>query len=182
MADAVAEEIEDLKKDMFIDFEAKVNLLSTRVQGAQLGADRAQNEQAKLQFQIDRLAEEIRLKPALETPQLVIAPSQLAESEQRIVEIKQETRKLFDQMRHIMQAQQIQVQTCMRDIERVEVQIDGLRSAGNREDEFDLSKKILNFERELAQVRKESRAEVLELKQSLMDAEAVTKNLRHQVE
>ena len=41
MADAVAEEIEDLKKDMFIDFEAKVNLLSTRVQGAQLGADRA---------------------------------------------------------------------------------------------------------------------------------------------
>lgn len=61
--------------------------------------------------------------------------------------------------------------------------MDGVRSAGQRsEDDFDLSKKMLVFERELAQLRKEQRSEVHEIKQSFMDAEAVTKNLRHQIE
>ena len=34
MADAVADEIEDLKKDLTTDYESKMNLLGTRVQGA----------------------------------------------------------------------------------------------------------------------------------------------------
>ena len=41
---------------------------------------------------------------------------------------------------------------------------------------------MLIFERELAQVKKEHRAEVLEIKQNMMDADAVSKNLRHQIE
>ena len=34
MADAVAEEIDDLKKDFAADYEAKINLVGTRVQNA----------------------------------------------------------------------------------------------------------------------------------------------------
>jgi len=36
--------------------------------------------------------------------QFVLAPSQLAEFEQKLLGLKAETKKLFDQMRHIMQA------------------------------------------------------------------------------
>lgn len=50
MADAVAEEIDDLKKDFAADYEAKINLVGTRVQNAQLSADKAENEQAKMRF------------------------------------------------------------------------------------------------------------------------------------
>ena len=50
MADAVAEEIDDLKKDFAAEYEAKINLVGTRVQNAQLSADKAENEQAKMRF------------------------------------------------------------------------------------------------------------------------------------
>jgi len=50
MADAVADEIDELKRDMAADIESKVNLMGNRVQNAQLSADRAENEQAKLRF------------------------------------------------------------------------------------------------------------------------------------
>ena len=55
-----------------------------------------------------------------------------------------------------MQAQQLQVQTCMRDVERLETTMDAVRSAGQRsDDDFDSAKKILVFERELTLHRKE---------------------------
>ena len=62
MADAVADEIDELKRDMAADVESKVGLMANRVQNAQLCADRAENEQAKLKFQIDRIAEEMQRK------------------------------------------------------------------------------------------------------------------------
>ena len=44
----------------------------------------------------------------------------------------------------------------MRDVERLETQMDGVRSYSQRaEEEFDLTKKILVFERELSQYKKE---------------------------
>ena len=122
MADAVADEIDELKRDMSADFESKIGLMGTRVQNAQLSADRAENEQAKFKFQIDRIADEMQRKMAEsgDKEQFIIVPSQLAETEQKVTLMKSETKKLFDQMRHIMQAQSLQIQTCMRDVERIE--------------------------------------------------------------
>ena len=64
MADAVAEEIDELKRDMASDLETHVNLLTNRIQNAQLSADRAENEQVKFKFQIERLQEEIQRRVA----------------------------------------------------------------------------------------------------------------------
>lgn len=43
-----------------------------------------------------------------------------SETSQKFVDLKTETRKLFEQMRHIIQTQAMQVQTSARDIERIE--------------------------------------------------------------
>lgn len=50
MADAVADEIDELKRDMTADFESKVNLVQNRVQNAQMTADKVENEQAKMRY------------------------------------------------------------------------------------------------------------------------------------
>jgi len=63
--------------------------------------------------------------------------------------LKTETKKLFEQMKHIIQSQAIQVQANSRDIERLESQLENQRSLGaNREDELDLAKKLILLERE----------------------------------
>ena len=59
MADAVADEIDDLKRDLAAEVENKINLMSSRVQNAQLNADRAENEQAKLRFLIEKMSEDL---------------------------------------------------------------------------------------------------------------------------
>ena len=50
MADAVAEEFEELKRDLTSEIESQVKLVTNRVQNAQLSADKAENEHAKLKF------------------------------------------------------------------------------------------------------------------------------------
>lgn len=65
MADAVAEEIDDLKKDFVTDFEGKLNLLTTRVQNAKLDTDRTEGEQAKLRYQLDRILQEFQHQKAV---------------------------------------------------------------------------------------------------------------------
>ena len=82
-----------------------------------------------------------------------------------------------------MQAQSLQVQTCQRDIERIETSMDGIRSSPTRGDaEYDIAKKMMVLERELSQLSKDHHNEIHEIKQSMKDAELVTKNLRHQLD
>ena len=59
MADAVADEIEDLKKDITTQVEQKVNILTNRLQNAQLTADRAENEQTKIKYHLERLNQDV---------------------------------------------------------------------------------------------------------------------------
>ena len=44
MADAVSDEIEELKRDMTNQMEQKVGILTNRVQNSQLCADRVEND------------------------------------------------------------------------------------------------------------------------------------------
>ena len=117
-------------------------------------------------------------------PQLVLAPEQLAEHESNFKVMKAETKKLFEQMKHIIQAQALQTQTCMRDIERLESQMDGLRSNSTQKDdnEIDFAKKIMVLERDLNQLGKEHKQDIHEIKQNTKDTDLILKNLRHQVE
>ena len=114
----------------------------------------------------------------------MISPAQgAAETEQKLNVLKNETRGLFEKMKHIMAAQSLQVQTCMRDIERVESHLDGLRTtSSHREGELDLAKKVMLLERDIHQLTKEHKKEIHELRQNLKDADLVLKNVRHQVE
>ena len=50
MADAVADEIDELKRDITAEFESKVSLVQNRVQNAQMTADKVENEQAKMRY------------------------------------------------------------------------------------------------------------------------------------
>ena len=43
MADAVADEIDDLKKEFAAEIDCKLTLVSNRVENAQLSADKAEN-------------------------------------------------------------------------------------------------------------------------------------------
>lgn len=48
MADAVADEIDDLKKEFTAELDLKLTLVSNRVENAQLSAEKAENQNAKL--------------------------------------------------------------------------------------------------------------------------------------
>ena len=50
MADAVAEEIDELKRDIASEVESKVSQLTNRLQNTQLSADKVENEHVKLRF------------------------------------------------------------------------------------------------------------------------------------
>ena len=62
MADAVADEIDDLKSSITAEVESKMNMVMNRIQNAQLSADKTENEQAKLKFNLDRLSQEVAMK------------------------------------------------------------------------------------------------------------------------
>ena len=98
--------------------------------------------------------------------------------------MKTETKKLFEQMRHIMQAQSLQIQTCVRDVERIETQFEGVRSTGQSkgDNDLDMAKKLMHMERDLSQLNKEHKQDVHEIKQGVKDSDLILKNLRHQVE
>lgn len=121
MADAVADEIEELKKDITAGFEQKVGILTNRVQNAQLSADRTENEQAKIKFHLERLGQDVSQKLQTQSsdkadhqPQVFLAPASYSgnnseQSEQNLTVLKAETRKLFEQMKNIMQTQTMQI-------------------------------------------------------------------------
>ena len=60
MADAVADEIDEIKRDITEEVETKLNLMGNRVQNAQLCADRAENEQAKLKFELEKVSQDLK--------------------------------------------------------------------------------------------------------------------------
>ena len=61
--------------------------------------------------------------------------------------------------------------------------MDGIRSSPTRGDaEYDIAKKMMVLEREISQLSKDHHNEIHEIKQSMKDAELVTKNLRHQLD
>ena len=72
------------------------------------------------------------------------------DSDQKLTQMKVETKKLFDQMRHIMQAQAVQMQSCMRDFERLDSQIETLRTtySSKGDNDMDLAKKIIHLDRD----------------------------------
>lgn len=78
----------------------------------------------------------------------------------------------------------MQMNTFVRDIERLDSLLEELRHKGAHrgDDDFDLAKKLLVLEREAAQLKKEQRHEVHEIKQSVGEVEILAKNLRHQLE
>ena len=173
MADAVADEIDELKRDITAEFESKVSLVQNRVQNAQMTADKVENEQAKMRYQIERIGEEINHKlaqasaadrqhqSAMEQAQLMMAATSASapvpEVDQKISQMRSETKKLFEQMKNIMQAQSMQIQTATKDIERLDSQVEGLRSSNSLkgDNEIDAAKKIIHLERDLQQLTKE---------------------------
>ena len=80
LADAVADEIEEVSKG----FDAKINLLDTRVQFAQIDSEHLQNTIRELK----------EMQPSQTT--MPVPPSQLAETENKLLKMKTETRKLLD--------------------------------------------------------------------------------------
>ena len=105
MADAVAEEIEDLKKDLTDDFDAKVIQMNKQIEVAQLSGGYAEKGQETLQFQLELLREDFEHQKMPKVSQMEIAaPLQLTHIEQKIAAHKAESKKLFEQMKNIMLA------------------------------------------------------------------------------
>ena len=59
MADAVAEEIEELKKSLSADFESKINVMGNRISNSTLTVEKSQVEQNRLQFELEKLREDV---------------------------------------------------------------------------------------------------------------------------
>ena len=106
MADAVADEIEELKKGLSTDFDSKIKMLGNRIENSALSTEKGQVEQNRLQFELEKLREDVFSR----VPQsvTVVEPSQShlvsTETEHRFNTLKIETKKLFEQMRHIIQS------------------------------------------------------------------------------
>ena len=85
------------------------------------------------------------------------ASAPMPEVDQKISQMRIETKKLFEQMKNIMQAQSMQIQTATKDIERLDSQVEGLRSSNSLkgDNEIDAAKKIIHLERDLQQLTKE---------------------------
>ena len=122
MADAVSEEIEELKRGLNTDFESKIKIVCNQIENSKLTHDKSQVEQNKIQFELEKLKEDVYNR----FPQNVIPADQTqsayaaVESEHRFNAFKVESRKLFEQMRHIIQTQCMQAQSQARDIERLD--------------------------------------------------------------
>ena len=60
-------------------------------------------------------------------------------------------------MKHIMQAQAVQMQSCVRDVERLDSQIETLKTTHSSKGDIDmdLAKKLIHMERDFGQVGKE---------------------------
>ena len=81
-----------------------------------------------------------------------------ADVEQKFTAMKQETKKLFEAMRQIMQNQALQMISQSRDIERIDSQLENMRPSGNnlnKDEELDLVKKMIAMEREFTQLAKD---------------------------
>ena len=58
MADAVSEEIDELKRGITQEFETKLNLLGNRIDNSSLSTEKSQVEINRMTFEIDRLKED----------------------------------------------------------------------------------------------------------------------------
>ena len=99
MADAVAEEIEELKKSLSADFESKINVMGNRISNSTLTVEKSQVEQNRLQFELEKLREDVSNRfPQNATVLVEPSQSHLAstETEHRVHTLKVETKKLFE--------------------------------------------------------------------------------------
>ena len=87
-------------------------------------------------------------------------------------------------MRQIIQTQCLQAQAQGRDIERIESQLETIRgsSLGKSDDSLEMTKKVMNFERELSQITKSHQQDMRDLKQQFKDQDLLLRNMRHTVE
>ena len=59
MADAVSEEIEELRKSLSADFESKINVMNNKFENSALSVEKGQVEQNRLQFELEKLREDV---------------------------------------------------------------------------------------------------------------------------
>ena len=59
MADAVSDEIEELKKGLSTDFDSKIKVLGNRLENCALSSEKGQVEQNRLQFELEKLKEDV---------------------------------------------------------------------------------------------------------------------------
>ena len=59
MADAVSEEIEELKVSLNQQIESKLSTVTNRLQNTQLGVDKNETEISKVVFELDKLRDDV---------------------------------------------------------------------------------------------------------------------------
>ena len=59
MADAVSEEIEELKYSLNAEFESKLNVMANRIENSTLTAEKSTVDQSRLQFELEKLKEDV---------------------------------------------------------------------------------------------------------------------------
>lgn len=113
--------------------------------------------------------------------QQILVPSDF---DHRLTSLKEDTRRLFEQMKQILTAQGAQLKANSADIETLDSQLDVLRSdqGFKTNQEMDQSKKMLHLEREISKVQKQFGHEIGEMRTQNRDTENSLKNLRLQVE
>ena len=96
MADAVSEEIEELKRGMTQEFETKLNQVGNRIDNSSLSTEKTQVEMNRMSFEIDRLREEFssRMTTPMAQPSATVLVS--PDSDHRFNSLKIETKKLFE--------------------------------------------------------------------------------------
>ena len=62
MADAVSEEIDELKQNFDQQIDFRMSQIANRLQNTQLGVDKGENEIQKISFEVDKLREDILQK------------------------------------------------------------------------------------------------------------------------
>jgi hypothetical protein len=145
--------------------DCKLTRLEARLEEIALGQASRETENAKVSYEVRNLKAQL-VHPYQATHQVHYAAD--GEWEGRFAAFKQDTKRLFDSMRQILQGTNLQLQNNSRDIERLEQQLETSRNLNmnKTETDIDFNKKLLGIERDHTQMSKQHSQDLFEVRQS----------------
>eukprot|EP00347_Sterkiella_histriomuscorum_P013441 403364695 len=181
LADAVSEEIETLRSTMYSEIDVQLSNNSQRIEQIAQYLSKNDNDNSKLLFEINTLKDEVQTMQAIEGRNIEKAQIQI---EEKLVNMKQDNKKLFEQLRMIIQSNSQQISVCTKELERLEGQIELVRTSNNHlnENYQDSVQKLMRLDKETTTSFKQLSNDLIDMKSLLKDQESFNQSLKSQLE